>query len=331
MDLDSDAETASVDKNDDRSEGTYDNSSSNGAPSSGGGITVRFSLQDIQFIVSCIKQLQESCKNGPIKRPILEVYAPMLSDISDIAHLPNLTFYLVNVPCERPWESGHNDVIIDICSLSLVLKNNTYNLKILKLDLCSNRISYNRTDDKLHSAVGITYSIWAFCESQEIWEPFLETSSVTAIAATDATTDITTHNSSIIRIEAHCNPIEVNISQSILASVSRKLALSDVVTTNSQELPPYRIINDLGVDMQSCIYVGHQEILVEQIAVGNQVPIDFKAVASTVNFLNSKRKRREVNRGVVNFSDREHLMGVRIVSNNHVYEARTPLPMGKEE
>jgi hypothetical protein len=80
----------------------------------------------------------------------------------------------------------------------------------------------------------------------------IENTSFSAVAATDATKSVLatstaddvvaekTVEKSLIRIEFFCNPVEINLSQHTLADVIRKFNLSDVVTTSSSELPPYR-------------------------------------------------------------------------------------------
>jgi hypothetical protein len=124
-------------------------------------IKFNLSLKDAQFISTAITQLKATATS--IKAvPVVDQYPAMMQCLSDIHHLPVLTYYLVSTDNKKPiipWLVRDLDVICDICNLKILLRNNTYNLKIIKANLDSTRISYNKTDGKLHVAAGTNYSV----------------------------------------------------------------------------------------------------------------------------------------------------------------------------
>jgi hypothetical protein len=125
---------------------------------------------------------------------------------------------------------------------------------------------------------------------------------ISTIAATDSSgmvtpfVDNTTSNTGIsntkqrVRIDVFCNPLEFTLSQRCLLGIIRKLSLADVVTTSSMELPPYRVINDLGVNIECKVSINNKEILSSSVAKGAQLPIEIGVLADAA--INSNRARR---------------------------------------
>lgn len=128
--------------------------------------------------------------------------------------------------------------------------------------------------------------------------------SISTIAATDSTGIVTasvdgcSFNTSSrasnlkprVRIDVFCNPLEFTLSQRSLLGIIRKLSLADVVTTSSMELPPYRVINDLGVSIECKVSINEKEILSSSVAKGTQLPIEIGVLADAA--INSNRARR---------------------------------------
>ena len=78
------------------------------------------------------------------------------------------------------------------------------------------------------------------------WEPVLEGLDVTFISTTSHNHRSLAGPRSDVRFDLLALPVELNLSQAMLVGLIRKLSFSDVVTSHSVNLPPYRIVNDLG-------------------------------------------------------------------------------------
>ena len=297
------------------------------------------SLKDAQFIAATVAQLKASI--AAVKSfPVVDQYPVMMHCLSDINHLPLLTFYLISADAKKPivpWVVRDIDVVCDICDIKVLLRNNTYNLKVLKAHLASTRVSYNKTDGRLHVAAGTTYSVWAHNDVADEWEPLVESTSLSAVAATDATkagsdeaSSATTTDTSLVRIEFFCNPIDINLSQHTLADVIRKFNLSDVVTTSSSELPPYRVINDLGIAIQCCVTVGQYENILDCIGVSGQVPIESSMLSQTSSADRRYRRGSRIDTSFNTKGENEHFLGFKMIYQGKLFSSKSPLAISRE-
>ena len=82
-----------------------------------------------------------------------------------------------------------------------------------------------------------------------------------------------------VRFDVYSEPIEINAAQGTVVGLIRKLSLADVVTSSSVDLPPYRVINDLGVPVTCSISGGGAVVTLDEIPVGAQLPIEVHHLA----------------------------------------------------
>ena len=82
-----------------------------------------------------------------------------------------------------------------------------------------------------------------------------------------------------VRFDVYSEPIEINAAQGTVVGLIRKLSLADVVTSSSVDLPPYRVINDLGVPVTCSISSGGAVVTLDEIPVGAQLPIEVHHLA----------------------------------------------------
>ena len=273
---------------------------------------------------------------------------------------------------------GVTDVFADVCDLRVTLRNNTYNVDMARLDLRELRFSYHRAqplagveESKLHMAAGLRLSVWFHNEEMDVWEPGIEPFGVTAIAATDSTevptaqgADATTSceasapslnanpeptasvpavptvSQQRVRFDIYCEPIEVNAAQRTLTSLIRKLSLADVVTSSSVDLPPYRVINDLGVPVTCSISSGGAVVTLDEIGVGATLPIEVHhladaaagGAAATGRAGGSAAHKGSMRSRTVHLPSlsREHLFSVSFSVLADTFDAVEPVPVDRE-
>jgi hypothetical protein len=146
---------------------------------------IKVSLKDILFVHSAISQLQEAMSCIPVRPPLNERFFVLYNSKRDLEHVPMLTHYLVHTSLTDKWIMRNNDVVADICSFRALLRNNTYNIRIAKINLTNLCFSYNHSLEHLHMASGLTLSVWTHNEAVDKWEPVVETVTMSAIGATD--------------------------------------------------------------------------------------------------------------------------------------------------
>jgi hypothetical protein len=275
---------------------------------------------------------------------------------------------------------GVTDVFADVCDLRMTLRNNTYNVDMARLDLREPRFSYHRAqplagveESKLHMAAGVRLSLWFHNEEMDVWEPGIEPFGITAIAATDSTevptaqapggTPADANNSGVapapsptaradptasapslsqqrVRFDIYSEPIEVNAAQRTLTSLIRKLSLADVVTSSSVDLPPYRVINDLGVPVTCSISSGGAVVTLDEIGVGATLPIEVHHLAdaaaggpgTTGRAGTSAAHKGGVRARTVHLPSlcREHLFSVSFSVLADTFDAAEPVPVDRE-
>eukprot|EP01035_Chromulina_nebulosa_P017712 gene17712-23304_t len=128
-----------------------------------------------------------------------------------------------------------------------------------------------------------------------------------------------------IKVDVYSYPVEINISQYTLVSLVKRLRLADVVTTSSPHLPPYLIINELGVSVKCNIGIGSQIITSEKISIGASFPIEIHHLSKSSNSIKKDRLN-----AVDNSDDKEHLLHLSFAMNDEIYESVKPLPIDRE-
>eukprot|EP01032_Pedospumella_encystans_P012694 gene12694-14667_t len=194
-------------------------------------VRVQISLKDIWFIATAVKQARTALN----KRLIIttnqeDFFAKSKLTVQDIHHIPRLTYYLVHTPLQVPGRKNrHNELLAEICDFEAILRNNTYNLNILRLNIFDNCMLYTRSPQILHMASGSAAAVWAYNEATDLWEPLVEPFNMRAIGATDESIQAAGMVSGMlggdeekkrkgakIRIEVVTDPLEMNAPQTAL-------------------------------------------------------------------------------------------------------------------
>jgi hypothetical protein len=182
-------------------------------------LNIMLSLKDIVFIKTAIQQLTQSLAGRTPRPTIAERYGSQFASFKDYEHLPTLAQVLVHVNDSAQWQLVEREIIADICKIEVLLRNNIYNSNIAKVNLADMRFSYHKNFELLHMAAGLTASAWSYNDPYDSWEPVIESASMSAVAATDSTFSSALSvslDSSRVRVDAYCNPIEINASQSTI-------------------------------------------------------------------------------------------------------------------
>jgi len=287
-------------------------------------LNIRLSLKDIVFIKTAIQQLTQSLAGRTPRPTIAERYGAQFASFEDYNHLPTLNETLVHVNDSAQWQLVEREIVADICKIEILMRNNIYNSNIAKLNLTDLRFSYHKNFELLHMAAGLTASAWSYNDPYDAWEPIIESASMSAVAATDATFTSASLDSSRVRVDAYCNPIEINASQSTITTLIRKIAMADVITTTSIHLPPYRIVNELGVPVKSIIKIGDIEIISSMIEVGTHLPIEMNALTEASKI----RKRR--NSQKIDITKKEYTLGISFELDNSVFSSKDGIPLDRE-
>lgn len=160
------------------------------------GLRIHCSSKDITFLIAVVQQTINTAKKKPdfVRRSLQDRYSVFWNNYRDILHLPLLTEFLVACPLEERWNEFDNDIQLDICNIQVVLRNNTYNLKILKLELKNFQFSYIKSSSTLHAASGLEFALFSYGDVADCWEPLIEKVSLSAIAATDASSSLPEDN-----------------------------------------------------------------------------------------------------------------------------------------
>jgi hypothetical protein len=304
-------------------------------------VRVQISTKDIYFIAEAVKQARTALK----KRLILttteeDSFAESKVTLQDIAHLPLLTYHLVGTALETPSKKNkNNELLAEICDFEAVLRNNTYNLNILRLNIFDNCMLYTRSPELLHMAAGSACAMWAYNEATDLWEPLVEPVNLRAIGATDESIQAAgmtapgqegaKRSGAKVRIEVVTDPVELNAPQTALGQLIRKLSLADVVTTSSIHLPPYKVINELGADVKFSIGMGDAIITEKDIETGKSMPVEVQQLAEALEVY---KQRRNMTIGSIKddpTSHKEYVMGITFANFRDIYCSRIPLPIDK--
>lgn len=285
---------------------------------------LKVSLKDILLVQSALQQLNEGITLIPVRQPLNERFFLLYNGRRDLDHLPLLTHYLVPTKMTEKWVMRNNDVIADICNYRLILRNNTYNIRIAKINMTNICFSYNHSLEHLHMAAGLSLSAWTHNEMVDKWEPVVETVTMTAIGATDASVKDSSLNSQRTRIDVYCEPLEINASELAISGLIRKLNLADVVTTSSAHLPPYRICNDLGVEVKIDIGIDGFKAISEAIASNCELPIEARKLSQAA------ARYHRIGPGGTDRGTVEHLLNITFSVRGDLYKSSVPVPIDRE-
>eukprot|EP01036_Dinobryon_divergens_P026996 gene26996-35701_t len=315
-------------------------------------LPLRFSLKDVEFIIAIIEQLNSSLakvlSNTISTNKLLKTWrTEHLSQFWDIGHIPQLTYYLVHVP-NTLTAVVDREIHIDLSDLEATLRNNTYNLNILKLKTSNVVLSYRDSAGNLSIVAGLSCSCWAYNERHESWEPVIEPILMTAIGATDSTrnfqatdaaTDspaaaaVSTNNPSTLQIRVSTEPLDINLAQLTVVDVANKIMLPDVVTTSSIFLPPYKVVNMLGQEVSFNIGMDGWMVTSNEIGAGKTLPIEVHQLTEALESFKRKKKyggSSYIDRNQSSAGPQQYLIEISFKNLKDRYNSKTPVPIDKE-
>jgi hypothetical protein len=313
----------------------------------------KFSLKDIFFVVSAGRQLLQSWHTRRQQNPLIERYFFLFDGphaFRDIMHLERATANNAHVKLLAPPDQGDQDVVVDSCGFDVILKNNTYNLKIAKVEFRNFNLSYSKAFNRLHMATGLTVAAWTFNENADVWEPIIESVDGSCIAASDTSSTaagnlvgsfvalpvMSSRHGAVtvvppVRYDVFCNPVCVNAPESTTVSLIRKFSLADVITTSSIHLPPYRVVNELGLGVMCTLNIGATQIYESEITVGNYLPIERREIAKASYQSNRRAHHRRLAVSSITASaDNDHKLGLIFEFEGESYCSKEPLPIDRE-
>lgn len=303
---------------------------------------IKVSLKDLALITSIISEVREDIKHRYIPPPLTEVYPIAFRSFRDVEHLPLLTYYHSHTVVDLRCSLDAERVASNFCDFFVILRNNTYNLLVAQSIVRRLNFSYRRIMDSLDLQANLNTSLWTHNEDAGVWEPVLEPVFMRLSVASDkpgSTLDASTSKSSShprgVRIDAFIDPVEFTTSYRAISSLSYKLSLADVITTSSVKLPPYKIINMLGVEVTCCLSSGNQPITAEEIGVGASLPIDIGLLAEAADLqMKLKRKWRpkmgRVSTSTIASTSKEHSLDITFSVGDKWYESKETVPIGRE-
>ena len=315
-------------------------------------LPLRFSLKDVEFITTIIEQLNISLakvvSNTSAANKLLKTWrAEHVSQFWDIRHLPHLTYYLVHVPNTLTPEVDR-EIRINLADLEATLRNNTYNLNILKLNIYNVLLSYMDSAGNLNIVAGVSCSCWAYNERHESWEPVIEPITMSAIGATDATRTfqaadaatedpatamISASHPSTLQIRVNTAHLDVNLAQLTVIDVANKIMLPDVVTTSSIFLPPYKVVNMLGQEVSFNIGMDGWMVTSNEIGAGKVLPIEVHQLTEALESFKRKKKystSTKIDRKTSSPGSQQYLIEISFKNLKDRYHSKTPVPIDKE-
>ena len=298
----------------------------------------RASLMDMQFIGGAIAAVQASSaslmQRSLLTAPLVDKYRGYDGSYVDCAHLPLLSHWIprhIRIPTPgenagnagKPEESEDEDesrmesegkglqpsadnikltITAGIFSsdFHILLRNHTYNIDILRLELSKIRFVYSVFDGEIlmetsvdASAFVLNDSINKFNTARYIdycaiasgrgdkasghWEPVLECVHFEGCATSDGKSSAGEPLRLSVQVES--TSLDTTLSYSLLSVLLRKLSLADVVTSISAQLPPYRIINHCGLSVEARLNIGKHNLATETVSAGSFVGIDMQKLS----------------------------------------------------
>ena len=295
------------------------------------------SLKDVEFIVSVIECLSKGLRRHIKRVPEVDVFQEIAVTTLDIRHCPPLTYFLLPTEAGLGTRVDVKQFTGDICRFQFHVRNNTYNLQLVRLELSDICMMYDRIPTNWHMAASVRAVMWSYNDIIDEWEPLIEPIEMRAIGATDTTSKGTVVasllDSSKIRVEVQTDALEINASQQALQSLIKKIKLNDVVTTSSQRLPPYKLINELGVQVKFNIGFDGLNVIDKEISPGETLPIEVMELSEA---LNSYKRRRQYNLAGVTGgpngnvqANKEYLLWISFQNFRDTYESNNFLSIDK--
>jgi len=311
---------------------------------------IKVSLKDIIFMAEAANQIRTGLQNRLLISANRKDLSCMIKAMrQDVLHLPPLSYYLVHTPFPSLIinTDTNNELISEICDFEVTLRNNTYNLDILKMNSYNNSMMYIRSADQLQLESGSSCALWAYNEAVEEWEPLVEPTNLRAVAAENKQTVLlgrsegttgsaaaaeSADSSAKFRIDVMSDPIDVNVSQNSLANLVSKLSLPDVVTTSSLLLPPYKVINELGCDIRFSIRMGGSCIHSNTLPTGKSIPIEVFQLSEALDSFKQKRKfakTRDVAAGDM-FAEKQYRIEISFLTRSDIlFRSKCAVPIDK--
>eukprot|EP00981_Chlorochromonas_danica_P015103 scaffold10498_cov179-Ochromonas_danica.AAC.5 len=332
----------------------------------------KFSIKDIEFVLTAINKFRQSIQKQILKAPKKDHYHHISRHIADICHLPDLTCFLVTTELDPGLHTDIKQVDSEIHNIDIVVRNNTYNLNILNFIISDIRLNYMRSTDDLRLLAGVKLSLSSYNDTLESWEPILEPVHIHGKGSTDVSSVSMTQdekndesnpslnqkmstsnapttanvegepiqhvglmNASKIRIEVNADRVELNAAQSSIANLLYKLQLNDVVTTSSNRLPPYKIINQLGADIHFNIGYNGGIVINNTIQSNASLPIEINQLTFALNtykqrkLYNSSHATNLYNNNLARRYNREYLLWISFLNFQDAYESQSALSIDK--
>jgi hypothetical protein len=295
-------------------------------------VEFRFSLKDIAFIVDASMKLNKAIKSRGQRPAVTERYELQFYSFYDVEHLPPLTYYHPSAKFKEFWTVADAQMEVQSTDVHLIVHNNTYGMKIAKVEVSNYQFSrFLSNKENLHIVSSGTVSVWTFNDNVNLWEPVLESVSVNLIAATDATERSDKSSRRCVHFDIHSSPIDITIAQQALVNLIRKLTLADVVTTTSVYIPPYKIINELGVPVHCRVSAGgaddDEDGAQIDIPAGGQVPVDRFQLTNTRRRV-SDSKMTNARKYDKSSDSMEHRINIAFAIDNESYVSKESIPFG---
>jgi hypothetical protein len=297
------------------------------------------SIKDLIFIVSVVNGIRKSLKRRIQNLPKEDIYRSVIMNVEDMKHLMTLDEQLVYTPWTYDLSVDVKEVHAELSNFDFHVRNNTYNVNIGRLKLEDIIIIYARSPDHMHMATEVRLDAWTFNDDMDDWEPFIEPIQLRALGATDESRSVEDASEALgvteapsIRIDVITEGLEINAQQQALTSLFRKIRLGDVLTTSSNRLPPYMIINELGVNCKFTIGIHSTIVLASEIQVAASYPVEVSRLADSLNTFKRQRAFQvpgEDDKLFSNMDRREYFIWISFSNFSHSYESKGALCIDK--
>ena len=260
------------------------------------GLNLKLSIPDLKFILAVYDSLVSSFRNRVMRPPMKEVFATLFTSFHDIAHGMRYTDYMAYVPNAQVPELRVSEFILDTTSAHILVRNNTYGVKIMRLNIREPRYSFTKSNTGVNIAGGFGAMLFLHNPKMRTFDPVVENFKVTAICATDVSADaiVASATSDVdavspkLRFDLYVEPVEINVAHSMFVGAISKLSLGDVITSKSASLPVYRVVNKLGVPVKCKLMVGQYD---DECFVSKDLAIDGTCAVDTRLYESSQSER----------------------------------------
>jgi hypothetical protein len=273
-----------------------------------GAVRIRTSMQDVLFLASMVQYLQRAGSGDPraFGAPLLERLRPWLASTADMRHLPVVTSYTLHTPLGKEATLVQSESHLRTCDIEVLLRNNTFNLDMARLQLDGTQVSLTRVADGCNFACGVKARVCSFNDRLGTYEPIVENLEATVIAAVEDSVQPvrvaqsqkedrdgqiqeaggptgggggTQSTTQLTRFDVYCFPLLANISHTMLSGMVRTLSLPDTVTTNQKSIPPYLIVNELGLQVKCVFQARGGRAATKIIMQDMELPLDVLALS----------------------------------------------------